>query len=118
MRRGDDLGPAVAAIAAGEPRSQAMNHSPNPPPRDVTPSWPMRVTRSNPTVAKMMLTAHIAQNGEMMPLSDERLAADEPNVIDREHDEADAEHEAHPTARKAQRQRRTNKHEDDARHGQ
>ena len=48
----------------------------------------------------------------------QRLTADEPNVIDREHDEADAEHEAHPAARKAQRQRRANKHEDDARHGQ
>src|SRR5581483_7108342 len=42
--------------------------SANVPPRPVTPSRPMRTMSRMPTMRKMILSAHIAQNGEMIPL--------------------------------------------------
>ena len=78
----------------------------------------MRAMSRTPTTKKMMLSAHIAQNGEMMFLFAERFAADETDVIDREHEEARADHEPHAAARKAQRERRADEHEHDARRGE
>src|SRR5581483_2207094 len=63
---------APHAAAPARPRTRANQsltasmRSDMPPPRAVVRSVPMRAMRTMATAAKIMLSAHIAQNGEMM----------------------------------------------------
>ncbi len=72
-----------------------------------------------PMSAKMMLSAHIAQNGEMMFWLASASPADEADVVDAKRSGSYADqHEPDAAARKAERDRRADEHEHDAGRGE